>query len=88
MIDPGPNRPRPRLGAFTPARGLGLVVAVAPVRAVRPAPAPRPRRVASGLEGLLTEGTAAPHPSPALAAAQAFSAGDGFLPGQMIDRTI
>lgn len=88
MIDPTRAALAPDLGLLARVRSLGLVLAVAPVGAARPAPAPRPRRVASGLEGLLKEGAAAPHPSPAWAAARAFSAGDCFLPGQMIDRTI
>ncbi len=88
MIDPTRAALAPDLGVLARARSLGVVLAVAPVTALRPAPAPRPRRVASGLQDLLTEGAAPPHPRPAWAAARAFSAGDGFLPGQIIDRTI
>lgn len=88
MIDPTRTVLAPDHGLLARARSLGLVLAVAPVGAARPAPAPRPRRVASGLQGLLMEGPPPPHPAPARSAARAFSAGDGFLPGQMIDRTI
>ena len=54
----------------------------------RPAPPQRPRRLASHLDGLLTDGAAVALPARAEAAARAFSAGSGFLPGQIIDRAI
>ncbi len=57
-------------------------------QARRPAPAPRPRRVAAGLQGLLTDDAALSLNDRAGAAARAFTAGDGFLPGQIIDRSI
>lgn len=80
-------------GGFGPGVGRagrwGVVVdvraAAAPRRA---APPPRPRACAASLEGLLTDGSALRVPNRTAAAARAFSAGDGFLPGQIIDRSI
>jgi len=72
-------------------RAVRVTLAVEPAAAAaapRPAPRPRPRRVAAGLEGLLTDGARVAQPNPALSAARAFAAGDGFLPGQIIDRSI
>lgn len=69
------------------ARILVTVVETAP-RAARPAPRPRPRPLAGGLTALLAPDGPVRDPGAARAAAAAFSAGDGFLPGQLIDRTI
>jgi len=44
------------------------------------------RHLAQGLDTLLTDGAPAPAAAPALAAARAFSAGNGFLPGLLVDR--
>lgn len=63
-------------------------VVVAVVEASRPAPRAQPRRLAEGLPGLLAEGDPIRDPSPIRAAALAFSSGDGFVPGQIIDRAI
>ncbi len=70
------------------ARRWTLTLGLAGTIAGRPAPRPRPRRVAGGLDGLLTDGAPVRPPAPARAAAQAFAAGDGFLTGQIIDRAI
>ncbi len=63
-----------------------LSVALAPGH--RPASGPRPRRLATSLDTLLGDGVPVRDPTRARAAARAFAAGDGFLPGQLIDRTI
>lgn len=74
---------------YAAARVLAVVVGPAPVAAAaRPAPRPAPRRVAGGLQGLACDGVKLRDPSPARAALAAFRAGDGFLPGQIIDRSI
>lgn len=65
-----------------------LVAVVEAPRPARPAPRPRPRPLAGGLPGLLAEGDPIQALSPIRAAALAFSSGDGFLPGQIIDRAI
>lgn len=69
-------------------RGWILSVDLTGTVARRPAPRSQPRRVAGGLEGLLTDGAAVRQLASSRAAAQAFAAGDGFLVGQMIDRSI
>lgn len=63
-------------------------VVVAVVETSRPAPRAQPRRLADGLPGLLAEGEPIRDPSRVRAAALAFSSGDGFLPGQIVDRAI
>lgn len=74
---------------YAAARVLAVVVGAAPAAAAaRPAPRPAPRRVADGLQGLACDGVQLRDPSPARAAQAAFAAGDGFLPGQIIDRAI
>lgn len=65
-----------------------LTVDAAAAPAGRPARAPKPRAFTAELEGLLTDGAGLALPDRARAAARAFGAGDGFLPGQMIDRSI
>jgi hypothetical protein len=72
-------------------RAYGLTLALA-VQATptprRAAPPLRPRPCAASLQCLLTDGAPLRLPDLARVAARAFSAGDGFLPGQMIDRAI
>jgi hypothetical protein len=46
-----------------------------------------PRPVASGLEDLRWDGTPVPAPARVVAAARAFAAGNGYLPGQIVDRS-
>lgn len=71
------------------ARLVAVVVEPAALAAApRPAPRPDPRRVAGGLQALACDGVPAPGGSPARAAFVAFTAGDGFVPGQLIDRAI
>ncbi|MBP7001605.1 hypothetical protein [Amaricoccus sp.] len=72
------------------ARAPGLVaVLVEPARAAsRPAPRPAPRRIASGLQAPAGDGVRLHDAGAARAALSAFTAGDGFLPGQLIDRAI
>ncbi len=77
-----------RAQASAAARVLALALGLEPLRAARPAPRPQPRRLAAALDGLLTDGAPVRPLAPARAAAAAFRAGDGFLPGQMIDRSI
>jgi hypothetical protein len=69
---------------------LAVRVVVSAVEGPRDRPAPRalPRRLAAGLPVLLAEGEPIRDPSPIRAAALAFSSGDGFLPGQIVDRAI
>lgn len=66
---------------------MRVVVAVVEASS-RPAPRAQPRRLADGLPGLLAEGDPIRDPSKVRAAALAFSCGDGFVPGQIIDRAI
>ena len=47
---------------------------------------PRSIRRAAGLEGFADEPIALPAPVRATAAARAFSAGNGYLPGLIVDR--
>lgn len=77
-----------RARAAVPGRRWTVTLGLGEAPAPRPAPRPLPRRVAAGLESLLTDGAPVRPLAPALYAAQAFSAGDGFLPGQIIDRSI
>lgn len=67
---------------------MRVVVAVVEAPGARPAPRAQPRRLAEGLPGLLAEGDPIRDPSRVRAAALAFSCGDGFVPGQIIDRAI
>jgi hypothetical protein len=67
---------------------MRVVVAVVEAPRARPAPRAQPRRLAEGLPGLLAEGDPIRDPSRVRAAALAFSCGDGFVPGQIIDRAI
>ncbi len=52
------------------------------------APQPEARPTAQSLKGLLTDGTRIAWTDRSTSAARAFTAGDGFLPGQIIDRAI
>ena len=47
---------------------------------------PRSIRRAAGLEGFAGEAIALPSPARATAAARAFAAGNGYLPGLIVDR--
>jgi hypothetical protein len=84
LTDPGLAR------RAAPASRSGYVAVVlaggAPAR--RAAPAPRPRRLAAALDALAGDGGPVPACDRSRVAALAFAAGDGFLPGQIIDRTI
>jgi hypothetical protein len=73
-----------------PAAPLRLALAVidAEAAAPRPAPRPRPRRLVAALEGLVCDGVPLADPAATRAALRAFTAGDGFLPGQIVDRVI
>lgn len=51
------------------------------------APDTPPRPIASGLEELRWDGTPVPAPARIVAAARAFAAGNGYLPGQIVDRS-
>lgn len=55
-------------------------------RSDRAADAP-PRPVASGLEGLRWDATPVPASARIIAAARAFAAGNGYLSGQIVDRS-
>lgn len=70
------------------ARGLTVTVDLTAAAGGRAAPRPAPRRLVADLRGLLTDGALVQPLAPSLAAAAAFTAGDGFLPGQIIDRSI
>ncbi len=78
------QRPRDVLG---PRRLTVSILLDAAAGAVAAAP-PVPRRVADGLEALLSDGAALAAPSPVLSAARAFGAGSGIIAGQIIDRAI
>ncbi|MBP7241678.1 hypothetical protein [Amaricoccus sp.] len=67
---------------------LVAVVAEPAGAASRPAPRPAPRRVAADLEALACDGVRLRDVAAARAALAAFTAGDGYLPGQIIDRAI
>jgi hypothetical protein len=75
-------RPAQRRWSFT------VTIEAALAAAVHAAEAPAPRRIDADLEGLLTDGAAVALPNRAHSAARAFGAGNGFLPGQIIDRSI
>ena len=51
------------------------------------APDAPPRPIASGLEELRWDGTPVPAAARIVAAARAFAAGNGYLPGQIVDRS-
>lgn len=69
-------------------RALRVTVALETVRVGRTAPPPRPRPLAQDLDRVLADGASIVADAPARAAARAFAAGTGFLPGQIIDRVI
>jgi hypothetical protein len=56
--------------------------------AARAATGPEPRRPVRDLDGFFAPGGELPNPAAALAARRAFTAGDGILPGQVLDRSI
>lgn len=78
----GASRPAPRRWSFT------VTLEAQDAIARHPADAPAPRRIDADLEGLLTDGAVVCLPNLARSAARAFNAGNGFLPGQIIDRSI
>ncbi|HMQ95555.1 MAG TPA: hypothetical protein PKA33_09910 [Amaricoccus sp.] len=51
------------------------------------APDAPPRPIASGQEELCWDGTPVPAAARIVAAARAFAAGNGYLPGQIVDRS-
>jgi hypothetical protein len=87
------GQPRGAAGILLSPRRLAAPLRPRPARANpesgrRPgAPETDARPLAAGLQGLLWAG--APPPGPALAAeaARAFRAGNGFLTGQLVDRS-
>ncbi|PZQ47802.1 MAG: hypothetical protein DI556_16450 [Rhodovulum sulfidophilum] len=77
---------RPRPGAEI-RPGAHVVIELGRLSGARPAPPPRPLRLAQRLAAPLADG--APHREPSLArteAARAFAEGTFLLPGQIIDR--
>lgn len=87
-----PARPGIAAGYGRAATGSAarvVAVVVEPGRASsRPAPRPAPRPLASGLETLACDGVRLIDAAASRAAFAAFTAGDGFVPGQIIDRAI
>jgi hypothetical protein len=79
----GADRPSLRSGRprTAPRAGAGDSPASAP-----PGELPRAIRRAAGLEGFHGDAIALPSPARATAAARAFAAGNGYLPGLIVDR--
>jgi hypothetical protein len=82
------SRHRHAASGYASARLVAVVVGTTAPAVGRPAPRPAPRQVASGLQGIACDGVPLRDPAPARAALAAFTAGDGFAPGQIIDRAI
>lgn len=81
--------PRPRAQAtYARSSAVHCVIEIrADTRAV--APPPRALPVASGLTAPISDGRRADkHPLPSIEARRGFSLGNGYLPGQIIDRAI
>jgi hypothetical protein len=77
------ERPSPR----TPGRARVASAAAGEKPAGRPpGELPRAIRRAAGLDGFHGEAIALPSPARATAAARAFAAGNGYLPGLLVDR--
>jgi hypothetical protein len=68
-------------------RGWRLAVLLAPEAVTRPAPRPDPRPLAASLDALLCDGAPVSARPAALEARRGFGAGNGFLPGQIVDRS-
>jgi len=74
-------------GGRIPPRGLRLAVLL-PVEPIsHAAPRPDPRPLAGGLDGFLCDGAPVTARPAALEARRGFAAGNGFLPGQIVDRS-
>lgn len=68
------------------ARGWRIAVLVAAEPCRPAAPPPQPRPLAAMLDALLSDGVPVRRPA-ALEARRGFGAGNGFLPGQIVDRS-
>lgn len=72
-------------GGRIPHRGWRLAVLLAPEATARPAPRPDPRPLAVSLDALLCDGAPVSARPAALEARRGFGAGNGYLPGQIVD---
>lgn len=90
MITASRSAPFKSTGHGPAARKIELSLKLDPTATARPAPAPAPdpRPCAGHLQGLLTDGSRVAWRDRAAFAASAFTQGNGFVPGQIIDRNI
>jgi hypothetical protein len=75
-------------GGRAPHRCWRLAVMLAAEAVTPPAPRPDPRPIATALDALLSDGAPVSMRPAALEARRGFGAGNGFLPGQIVDRAV